>query len=510
MKTFRRHFNLIATIILIVATIIALYSGAGFAFAAKSNYSDVLDDLREDSTFNAAAYPAVNDDYSMQIIQVAEGVDGELFVYVYQPAARIKLLIATTLNMSLEQTANGTKSYRLTLLSSTSVFQKYRVEGIAVSSKPTRYYNISNMLRPFDSTIDEPPAVGQSVSAVPNKVAQLWTAHTENGETSYSMLTSEVIEITTKHVGYCIYDDGLQFGWGVSEGITKAYFVAFDTDKPIDKLISADLTFFATRIQCKACGNSLHKNHKLLYDFHDEEYIDFGTGVHNNTPLTITYTQKFSNQGGGNWRPANKYTFNRIRTTEEFIADSNNEDYQLTSTGEQDISDTKWVLNFYEAQDKVKNGNFWLSFIPGVSLLPGVSDYDCELNNVFDVEILRLEFETDGKTYNLGVVDNKQTGDNNTPGNEPKIEELPFWQYVWRCIVKLFKGTATLAEKVVAIIALAIVIIFFPLVITLLCVFFPAVGKGILWIFKAVIWLISAPFKFIAWLFRKHKKDGSI
>ena len=38
----------------------------------------------------------------------------------------------------------------------------------------------------------------------------------------------------------------------------------------------------------------------------------------------------------------------------------------------------------------------------------GISDYSSTL--VGDVSILRLKFMTNGKTYNLGVIDNKQNG----------------------------------------------------------------------------------------------------
>lgn len=492
MKTGRTFNNLIAVILLIAATLIALYSGVGISYAATTNYSDVLDDLRQDSDFDVANYPAINDDYSLQVIQVAESVDGELFVYVYQPAARAIFLVARYLNMSLDTMADNTKQYNLTLLNTAGVFQKYRVEGLAVSSEETRYYNISNILRPFNSDVDEPPAEGQTVSAVPNKVGQLWTAQTVDGLTTYSMLTSEVIEITAKYVGYCVYEDGTQLGWGIADGMTKAYFVAFDTDKPIDKLISADLIFFATRIKCKVCNNTSAHGHKLLYDFHDEEYIDFGTGVYNNTPLTIDYTQKFSNQGGGNIRPANKYTWNRIRTTADFIADNNNKDYQMTSGGTSDISNTKWVLNFYEAQDKYKLDNVWLSFMPGFTKIPSIADADCELNDVYDVEILRLEFETEGKPYNLGVVDNKQTGGSD-PINIPVEKDFFDW------LASIFNVTR---GQAIGIFILILIVICAPL-LGILAYFIPPFGKFLLWCLKALLWLISAPFRLIALIVRK-------
>ena len=53
-------------------------------------YSAVLDDLKKDTSFNTENYPTKADDYSLQIIQLAESSDKELFVYVYQPSGQTK------------------------------------------------------------------------------------------------------------------------------------------------------------------------------------------------------------------------------------------------------------------------------------------------------------------------------------------------------------------------------------------------------------------------------------
>ena len=449
------------------------------AFASTSGgHSDVLDDLTKDENFNINDYPIIEDDYSIQAIQIAESTSGALYLYTYQPSQYVKPLVATHINMSRSLSVDGTKLYDLVLVSAYDVFVKYLVFGFEVSSGEVRYYNISAISRPFEPGVDDEPAEGQEVSEVSKKVAQIWTVETVGDTVTYTLLTSEVIEITQKIVGYCAYDDGMQLDWGKTDGITKAYFVAFDTDRPIDKLISADLSFYATRIYCKICNNSAHTDHSLLFDFHDPEYIDFGTGVYNNTPLTITYKQKFSNQGGGNWagRPANTYTWDRIRTTKNFIADSKNKNYQLLNGWEDELNETKWVLNFYEAQDKYKVNNVWLSFVAGLSSIKGVSDGDCELNNVYDVQVLRLEFETDGKTYNLGVVDNKQSGNNGI--NEPITEEktFNFFVYLWQCIIKLFKGSASLGEGFIAVVGFILGFVALFVLIKILSLFIRAIA----------------------------------
>ena len=52
---------------------------------SASNYSGVLADLGKDDDFDKSSYPLVVDDKSLSLIQVAEGSQNELYVYVYQP-----------------------------------------------------------------------------------------------------------------------------------------------------------------------------------------------------------------------------------------------------------------------------------------------------------------------------------------------------------------------------------------------------------------------------------------
>ena len=62
--------------------------------------SVVMTDLRKDDEFNVNDWPADSDNYSIDVVTVAESVDGELFVYVYNPSALQKPLYATSINIS--------------------------------------------------------------------------------------------------------------------------------------------------------------------------------------------------------------------------------------------------------------------------------------------------------------------------------------------------------------------------------------------------------------------------
>ena len=71
------------------------------ARAESITYSGVMEDLKKDTSFNPGNYPTKADDYSLQIIQLAESVNKELFVYVYQPSGKTKNFKAS---VSLDET----------------------------------------------------------------------------------------------------------------------------------------------------------------------------------------------------------------------------------------------------------------------------------------------------------------------------------------------------------------------------------------------------------------------
>ena len=51
------------------------------AHAEGKEYTGVLEDLQKDESFSESYYPVVADDYSLQMVQIAESSDKELFVY---------------------------------------------------------------------------------------------------------------------------------------------------------------------------------------------------------------------------------------------------------------------------------------------------------------------------------------------------------------------------------------------------------------------------------------------
>ena len=119
-------------------------------------YTSVVKDLQKDESFNVEAYPSNAEDYSMQVIQIAESVNKELFLYVYQPSDEVKELTATKVSLSTAINENFYPLlYDLTLISTEGVFDKYKVEGLTVKDDAVRYYSIVRLQRDFDETIEK-------------------------------------------------------------------------------------------------------------------------------------------------------------------------------------------------------------------------------------------------------------------------------------------------------------------------------------------------------------------
>lgn len=482
MRAGRTFYNLIAVIVLIASTLLALFSGVSVAYAATTHYSDILDDLRQDSTFNVADYPAVNDDYSLNVFQVAESIDNELFVYVYQPAAREKQLTATSVNLSLDepiddkQTIASTTLYSLTFLNSAGVFQKYRVDGLTVSSKAKRYYNITSIYRKWVEG-DEKTGNDNEPREVAFEVGKMFIAETIDDNVKYSVFEQKTIKITNKWNSYLLYYDGYFL---TQTKKTASFFVAFDCNYDIENLLEADLTY-TTRSFEQVYKNGIY-------------YAPTYGKVSDPKTLTLHYDDYGSNVNRV-WLFGEKTTWKRIQSKSEFMStDGNN----LTDYAKQQLADKKWVLRFLDTSyGQTHSTNDWGDYYSLTTF-----------TEVNDVAILRLKFETQGTTYNLGVVDNKQSVSKDPANVEEnwldiickwleKMTGIPAW--IWKIII------CALPFLILLPVLSFIFPVFGQILGQVLLWIVKAVGKVLLWLLKAVLWLIALPFRGIAALIRKRK-----
>lgn len=482
----KKQFNLhiiSAFLLMVVFIAVLLFGGVGVSYAATSNYSNVLDDLRKDENFDFNDYPNVDNDFSLQVIQIAESMGGELFLYVYQPAAHYLPLTATSVNMSLSEEVDGTALFHLSLVSSEGVLQKYRVDGVRVSSDEVRYYNITSIYRDWIKGIDEETGNDNIDKEVYFPVSKIFTASTsENGEINYSCKDTEVVQIIDPYVDFLAFGHGVTWSnfWGSLLGITNytdVHYIAFSTDLKIDILEQADVTYTTQSYYGRRGDYSYGSVSEPQYKTLTKE--DYGTAV----------------DGAVEWKC--------IQKTEDFIKTAG-----LTGAAKTEVEKSQYVLIFLQTPFSTEQR----------SSLSGHYNYD-DGTKVSHVSILRLQFETDGVSYNLGAVMDKLEGDD-IAGNKP--EPFDFWAWLSNLL-----GIPEWAAKLI-VYGIGALIILAPILIVLSSVF-PVVGQvlstilkdigavfkyfflGLFYVLKYLFmglwWIVSLPFKGIAALVHKIRGD---
>ena len=399
--------------VLIVTLCVFLTGAQSFSAVAAENENEktasgVIEDLGKDASFNAANYPSNAKNYSLQIIQLAESADKELFVYVYQPSGdkvnASSINISTTINDDI-----SFFNYSLELLNFEETLFKYKVMNFEVKKDLVRYYAISSIYRPFDADIGDEKSGNNTINEVNYAVNKQYCFGEINGKPYVNCIDIETIVVTDKFVGFVRYPDGWKFFTGV--GACDSHFVAFNTDKKIDKLFEADV-YYTTQ--------------KASYDFFTEDSpfnIKFGDSKTDNYAY-LKYTDKVERTGGGFF--AGTYKWDRIQSVDDFVKTEDRTTVyygavlnskvssKLTDEALNDLKGKKWVLRFTETSyDKSPRSG-----------MGAATYYHAETTMVGNVTILRLKFETDGITYNLGVIDNKQTG-STEPSNSTDIKVEP-------------------------------------------------------------------------------------
>ncbi|MDE5548232.1 MAG: hypothetical protein K2J30_04495, partial [Clostridia bacterium] len=409
--------------------------------ASRTEYSDVLSDLRKDSAFNVADYPQNPKDYSVKVIQVAESVNGELFVYIYQPNAGVNV---TSMNMATKYSdlhAGDIKNYKLRLLNISGALAKYAVKNFKIGAENIRYYNIISAFREWIDGVDSVSGNENDISEVSYEVAKCYVVETEKGQIAYSCFETETIMITDKYVGYIRYPNGHYLFASYSS--LDSFYVAFNTDKRMDKLMEADVSFVYLKES---------RNYFLWWEVrHDINAT--GEMEVSLTADDVGISEKldeFPYYGG------NTYSWKRIETAQSFLA---NED--LTDEAKSNLRNKQWVLRFAEFDYK--------SFYNLASM---------ELNTAVEqVTILRLKFETDGKVYNLGVVDNKQAP---APDQEPDNKQentgsnhfgnilKKFGEWLKDLFSRLFHGDLKWWEWVVFAVIVIVVLVIISILVRIL------------------------------------------
>lgn len=391
-----------------------LFGVAPTVYAADVAYSNVLDDLRKDSNFDESYYVENEKDYGLSVITLAESTDNDLYVYVFQPTADKNVFLATHINIWVNNDLSPeVEHFGLQCVSSDGGFFKYKVLDFVIPTTDTRAYEVISIFRPWIKGVDEEPSGDNKVSEKAFGVGRIFT-FSNGGQYSLTVEDSVILDLKSQFVGFLRLSAG---GWSsisfrndpnIIDNPVDCHFIAFSSRFRIDELLEASVLYSYD----KRCPDGLHE-------------------IKENQVAVLDYRDSFVLQGSG--LGSTSYEWDLIQTKDEFLqsfgtisSDSllgifNVEKVNTSSdTLKENLKDKDWVLRFL-VTDYVNN----------ISLSHG-SGGD-KWTTVYDVSILRLKFETDGKIYNLGAVSNKQTG-SGKPDNDTEwkvtVEEWVKWFFL--------------------------------------------------------------------------------
>lgn len=394
-------------IFLLIFAFIPLAETGISARAEAKEYSGVLEDMQKDAAFNYSDYLYNDRDCSLQLIHLAESTDKELFVYIYQPSGDSAEIMASSINVSKGYKTLKFRNYKLRYISSYGVLYKYAVEDFEIEDADMRFYDILTIYRNWDERIDKNPANDNVVNEVPYKVGKIYAIGETGDEQVIEVKDTDTVAVVSKYVGFVRYNDGFRlFGPTACD----SHFIAFSTDKRIDKLQEADVYYVEQ--SCETNNDLINALLGLSEKFGDkkEKYS------------YVTDKQEIEYETKGLFN-VGKICRDRISAVEEFIK---NEDFKnvyacgifnvstsssIDEKGKEYLRECEWVVRFAETE---------YSLISSGGIQSPVITIE-ERTIISDVSLLRLEFETDGITYNLGVIDNKQTG-GDEPINDWKVD----------------------------------------------------------------------------------------
>ena len=449
-------------IVTVLICFMIIPTSIGVAFADSDIYSNVLDDLQKDKTFNFDDYPINQLDYSLTLIQVAESVNNELFVYVYQPSSGIHNIKATRIRIALG--SETPQDYTLTYLNSNGVFFKYKVDNFTVNPLlEIREYYVVCIFRKSNADIGDKVTDENNniITELSYDVSKKYKAMTNlDGTVSYNQSGFETITITDKYVGQLRYEDG--FTWKDIISIDSdcySHFIAFKANRTIDKLLKAEVKY--QKMYCSYTTSS-----GLAKEYAGDDTV------------SLTYDSKGVYDDGGLF--SNTHEWKRIEPVTDFIKsetfDKAFSSSAITEEAKKEIENKDWVLRFTETYREDVGG-----------LVTTSTWYE-----ISNVTLMELTFETDGKIYRLGCVDNYQSGDGEPDNKEEHGVNADFWKKRW----------AELEEWIKALLAV-LGLIGFGIILILFWPFIKIIGS-LIWSALRFIWrILTAPFK---WLFGGRKR----
>ena len=472
--------------------------------ATASSYSDVLDDLRLDSTFDESLYPArsyveymslKNDDNPLNdkdikllsVIQIAEGEDGELFVYTYQPLnADVDITASSVILYTGDVREEEGLKKPLECVSSNGVFKKYVVKDFALPSDTYRYYNIVEIERPWSELLDDKISDVTITQYKAHSVEQTWCCYYKNDKLVYQMTKLQVVQITPTLTDYVYLQDGIM--WGNLIGKTtgcNAHYIAFNiTNFSVDEIYDATMEYYQrpmviTHVQESGVVPSIGS---LFGRENEHTSVKYPNGdARERVPVELYQEDEVKHKGQG--LLAKTYEWNRIMTSADFLKKLEDQDVIFGEEEAATLKSSQYVFAFAETDVSYSTNTVYPDNPVGTTTTTTVVNG----TDVANVDILRLHFRVGQKTYDLGVVSDTTRGDLKPGGVGVGLEDPDWLRWIFQVLF-------------LVLVVLVLTFLWGPisLVLKIFC-------SG-LWIgLKVFLWLLSLPFKLIGRLLKRKR-----
>lgn len=464
--------KIFAVLIVIFVLLFSLIPTSSFAFAEDQIYSDVLEDLQQDESFDINDYPVNQTDFSLTLMQLAEGNDKSLLAYVYQPSASKFNVLASKIRMSVDGGQNY-DDFNLTLLSRNGVFFKYKVDNYVTdpASSVNREYKVVSLFRPADAALGDTvlDEHNNTISYIAYPVGWSFTASNHEGVLYYGKEALETVTVSDMYCGQLKFEDDhitsvIRGLLGNVDHYAMLHFIAFSLPVQIDKLTGANVRYVL---------NTALKTTTYPGNTVSEDTTSTSSGV-----ISLSAEEHDSYQGGVF---GHTYTWSQVMTKDDFVNNvvSNSSAFfrsDLTEGGSADLEGKQYVLCVTTTQ-------YHLNYLT----YDGGSTITEERQFLTDETVLQISYMKDGSTYIRGVVSNYQSGDGIADNDEKYGPNADWWKNWW----EEAKQWLWIFLLVLGVILLAILLYFLSPII------------------KALWWVITLPFKAIKRLFSKNKEVRS-
>ena len=468
MSLSRYCFNQVIKLVIVLLSLLVILYFYTTSFASAESSSGVVEELQKDPDFKKSDYPSKgyltiknSTKKYLEIIQVAETTNDKLVLYVYQPTDANLEIVATHVSLS---TGIGDDlhpyRYKLKLIDTNGVFDKYLVEDFTLLNEDVRYYEIPAIYFPYNEKLGGNPESFESTTESSVEVGKRFKVETIDGELVYECIEVDTILIENMYPFFHRKKNlrDYIFGFLPFAGSVNVDFqcVAFNTNIDMDHIIEVEMEYKKVNYTQPAF-DIIEVLYWDIWTIEGDREYEIPKENVKATHKTLTDKEFISADSDYDFYWGT-YDWKEICSTSEFL----NSNKDLDSNAQKFLNDYNWVLCF-DYTEYVKNDTTVYTFSSGTE--------------VFDVVLLRFKFEKEGQTYNLGAVSDVKTSSKN-PINDDFSDN---------------DDDGTL-DKIVEILKLVLIIFLGVLLIPILIP-----------IINLLVMVITLPFKLLKSIFRSRK-----